>query len=197
MANKTAFDDRTARELSRQLWNMQHEIRTLKQHISRISGGLQPFPRGVDYCVLVNLGASTSPALSPGGEADAYYAVWDSDTEAWEADTTRDTFKVYDRNKMAFGLDGDVVPFLTHGLAGERQVFAQHKLILKCKPDSNITAGSSGTVSVWSGGSDSGVNLTAHVDWMDGGDDVSSGKEAMIKYFPDEDKWYVIGAECE
>ena len=67
------------------------------------------------------------------------------------------------------------------------------------KSDSTITAGSSGTVSIWSGSTlaDTGVNVTAWLDWMDGGENVSSGKELLIQWFPDRGKWQIIGADCE
>lgn len=70
-------------------------------------------------------------------------------------------------------------------------------LIFKAKADANVTAGGTGTFSIWVGGSDSGVNVTATLDWAEGGTDVSLGKEVYVRYFPDEDKWYWFGGECE
>jgi hypothetical protein len=65
------------------------------------------------------------------------------------------------------------------------------------KADSTITAGSSGTVSIWDDTSDTTDNVTAYLDWMDGGNDISSGKELLIMYFPELGRWQIIGAECE
>lgn len=71
-------------------------------------------------------------------------------------------------------------------------------IVKLAKSDSTITAGSSGTVSIYSDPStDSGDNVTAWADWMDGGQDISSGKELLIMWFPGENKWRIIGAECE
>lgn len=67
------------------------------------------------------------------------------------------------------------------------------------KADADITVDGSGAVSIWNGSplADSGTNITAHLDWMHGSEKVSSGKEVAIMYFADEDKWRIIGAECE
>lgn len=68
---------------------------------------------------------------------------------------------------------------------------------LKGKADSTITAGSSGTVSVWRGGSDTSYNVTGYLNWMHGSEDISSGKELVLCYFEDEAKWVIVNAECE
>lgn len=68
---------------------------------------------------------------------------------------------------------------------------------LKAVADGAITAGSSGTVSVYDGGSDSSYNVTAHLNWMHGSENVSSGKELLIRWFEDEAKWVIVAAECE
>lgn len=64
------------------------------------------------------------------------------------------------------------------------------------KPDSTISDGGSGTVSIWLNGSDSGANETWYLDWM-AADSISSGKEAIAFWFPDRQKWVVTNAECE
>jgi hypothetical protein len=68
---------------------------------------------------------------------------------------------------------------------------------LKAKSDATITAGSSGTVSVWMNGSDSGFNLTAYLDWIHGGEDISADKKLIIEWFGDEQKWTIVDADCE
>ena len=66
------------------------------------------------------------------------------------------------------------------------------------KADADITAGGTGTVSIWRDGADTTENITGvKLDWMDGGDDISSGKEVLIRWFPDEGVWRIVGAECE
>lgn len=72
------------------------------------------------------------------------------------------------------------------------------------KADSTITAGSTGTVSVWQKNAstgtleDTGDNVTVYLDWMHGSEDVSSGKQVLIARFSEYGGiWRVIGAECE
>ena len=65
------------------------------------------------------------------------------------------------------------------------------------KADSDITTGSTGTVSMWENGSDTLYNITAHLDWMHGSEQVSSGKEVIVKWFAHERRWRIVGAECE
>lgn len=70
------------------------------------------------------------------------------------------------------------------------------------KADAAITFDSSGTVSIWKrNGSgtlvDTTENVTAHLDWMHGDENVSSGKEVLVAWFQDEGIWRIIGAECE
>lgn len=66
----------------------------------------------------------------------------------------------------------------------------------KAVADGNISAGGSGTVSVWREGSDSGYDVTAYLNWMHGGTDVTAGTELIIRWFPDEEKWIIVAAEC-
>jgi hypothetical protein len=63
--------------------------------------------------------------------------------------------------------------------------------------DGTIAYGSSGTVSLWTEGGDSGDDVTAHLDWMHGDENVSSGKEVLVEWFPTESKWRIVAAECE
>ncbi len=66
------------------------------------------------------------------------------------------------------------------------------------KADADITADSTGTVSIWRGGVDTTENVTdVELDWMHGGTKVSAGKEVMITFFADEGIWRITGAECE
>ena len=66
------------------------------------------------------------------------------------------------------------------------------------KADADITAGSTGTVSIWRDGADTTEDVTGvKLDWMAGTTQVSSGKEVMITWFADESIWRITGAECE
>lgn len=65
------------------------------------------------------------------------------------------------------------------------------------KADADITAGSSGTVSIWSddGISDTGDDVEGFLDWMHGGEDISAGQELLVVRMGF--LWRIIGAECE
>jgi hypothetical protein len=63
-----------------------------------------------------------------------------------------------------------------------------------------ITAGGSGIVTILYDGSAEqwlGVDhtVTAYLDWL--GEDISQGLKVFICYFPEDNKWRVIAAECE
>ena len=55
----------------------------------------------------------------------------------------------------------------------------------------------SGEVTVHRNGSATTSTITAHLNWMHGDEDVSNGKEVICRWFGDELKWVIVGAECE
>jgi hypothetical protein len=63
---------------------------------------------------------------------------------------------------------------------------------------SEITSGSSGSVDLWgSPGSASGFTVLAHLGWMtSSGNPVESGAEVLVMWFPTEERWHIIGAQC-
>ena len=62
-----------------------------------------------------------------------------------------------------------------------------------------IAVDSSGSVTIWTGGesvpTETGDTVTAYLDWMDGGEAISSGKQVLLAKFGTI--WRIIGAECE
>ncbi len=71
---------------------------------------------------------------------------------------------------------------------------------LKGTANGAIASGtSSGVMRVrYPGNTDTNFDITGvHLDWMDGGLDISPGKEIIIGWFPLEQLWRVIHAECE
>ncbi len=70
---------------------------------------------------------------------------------------------------------------------------------IKVKPNADINAGSSGVCSIFIDGGElaSGEDITVHLNWMAGGEKISAGKEAIARYFEDEQKWVFVNAECE
>lgn len=65
------------------------------------------------------------------------------------------------------------------------------------KTTSPVTAGSTGSVTLYDKGVSTGATITAHLDWMHGSEDISSGKEVVVAYFALEDRWRFIASECE
>ena len=63
--------------------------------------------------------------------------------------------------------------------------------------DGAITAGSSGSVTVYQTGSTTSYTITAYLDWMHNSENISSGKQVLIAWFPTEARWRIVGAECE
>lgn len=66
----------------------------------------------------------------------------------------------------------------------------------KAKSAATISAGSSGSASIWLNGSNVGT-ITAHFNWMENGiASIASGKEMIVDWFDDEEKWVITAAEC-
>jgi hypothetical protein len=68
---------------------------------------------------------------------------------------------------------------------------------LSGEADADINPGASGTVSIFDGGVDTGVNVTAQLDRLHGGQKVSAGKEVAVRYYSTEQILRVVLAECE
>lgn len=66
---------------------------------------------------------------------------------------------------------------------------------LKAIAGGNISAGGSGSVTVQKNGSSS-QSVTAYLNWMEGTTGVSTSDELLIRFFEDENKYVIIGAEC-
>lgn len=67
--------------------------------------------------------------------------------------------------------------------------------ILKAKNSGQIAVGGSGTVAIYRNGSAT-ENVTAHLNWMDGNQAVAANTELLVRFFRDENKWVIVGAEC-
>jgi hypothetical protein len=77
--------------------------------------------------------------------------------------------------------------------ANHRAYFRRQRGPLLGKLDGTLSAGSSATMSIWDGASDTGANVTVY-NWF--GTDVASGKKVMAAWFPGAGKWYVVAADC-
>ena len=58
-----------------------------------------------------------------------------------------------------------------------------------------LAPGVGGNVQVYFGGAT--LTISCHYDWMHGDVQISASKQVLVQYFPEEDKWRVIAAECE
>lgn len=65
------------------------------------------------------------------------------------------------------------------------------------RADATITAGSSGTVSLWNGNADSTLNITAHYDHADDGVDIESGTDVWVRWCRAAQRWEIAGGGCE
>ena len=83
--------------------------------------------------------------------------------------------------------------------SGERLVLARlgtlQTPIYKAATKASISPGGSGNVGLLYGGTER-ETLTAHLNWMEGVANISSGVDCLIRWFPDEAKWVIINAEC-
>jgi len=66
----------------------------------------------------------------------------------------------------------------------------------QAKPDSNVTAGSSGTFSVFRSGTDTTENVTAYYDWADDGETLEAGTEGWVRWNPAAGRWDWMGGAC-
>lgn len=66
------------------------------------------------------------------------------------------------------------------------------------KANEDIQPNSTGAISVWRSGLDTGYDLEGvHLDWMHSSQQVSTGKEVIARYYPSENRWRIVHAECE
>lgn len=119
----------------------------------------------------------------------------DEDHE-WEVDA----FSVGDNFVL---LVGDSIMAIWHEQAGQF-VPLNAPMERRGVADSEIVVGSSGVVSLWRHDGDALVdterNLIAHLDWMHGSDtdnNISAGKQVIVRYFVDSRRWTIVAAECE
>ena len=61
-----------------------------------------------------------------------------------------------------------------------------------------ISSGSSGFVELYGSPSTaSGFEVVAHLGWMNSsGNPIESGAEVLVMWFPTEERWHIIGAQC-
>lgn len=105
--------------------------------------------------------------------------VWNMGPEVID-DTSSDTLPVIE-------LVGD-----SHGV-----LWVESQLEKVGKADADIQPGSTGTISIWRNGADTGEDVDAKFDWIDGTERISAGKEVKVLFYLDEGAWRIDNAECE
>ena len=117
---------------------------------------------------------------------DGFANVVDGSTDLESTDASG-KFKIIQAESTGTGVKSCIVRFNT----------SQMQIVKRGKTDAGILSGNSGTVSIYRSAIDSGDNVTAHLLWAHGGQQVSADKEVFVAWFEDENKWIIIGAECE
>ena len=187
------FDENTARQLVRLLYETRHQMNSLQGKVNRLAGAAAP--RTTQYVI-------PKTTLEPGQTCEAYLAKYNSASGQLVANT-RDTVTVKDLNSWAFAVGTDDyassvhrLPVARHPLARCWIVTSPTGLIQQAKPDSTIATGGSGTFSIYQDGIDTTVNVSSvNVTWGDNGEGVTSGKESWIRWHGS--KWEWIGGDCE
>lgn len=137
-----------------------------------------------------------SSILEPGSSSPANFLVWNVATSAYDA--TGAQLTVWDTHFRNFGFSGDTFDVVLDPDSARYEVKGSQLPTLTVKTDTTITAGTQGVVSVWKDDVDSGLNLSAWLDWaVRTGEDVSAGKEGVITYRPDWRRWDLTILECE
>lgn len=89
------------------------------------------------------------------------------------------------------------VPVISGPKLKRWRVASEFGLWVQAVPDADIAAGDTGTVSVWLDDTDTGVNITAKVDWAAGAVGITAGLEQWFVYRRQEREWVWAGGECE
>lgn len=136
--------------------------------------------------------------LTPGGSATGTILYRRTDTggggERYDADGA--DIEIYDPHYWAFGLDGMVIA--AWHVNGRWETLPNQNLTgIWAKVDSGVTIsdGGSGTVSVWHEGTDSGLNVTAYLNWIHT-DSITENTEIFIDWNIPQQKWFVSDNAC-
>ena len=116
-------------------------------------------------------------------------------------------------NTLLRGVDYDgAAPNLVNHLAGRHRIVgtlpvapgvqtvtlalnSSRQLTWRGVATENLAPGVGGNVLVYFQGGT--LTVSAHYDWMHGDVQISVDKQVLVEYFPDENKWRVIAADCE
>lgn len=136
--------------------------------------------------------------LVPTGDADAKFLSRYTDAGGGgdRLEATDETLTVYDSHGWAFGLSGMWIA--VWNMYGRWETLPNQNIVgVLAKVDSGVTItdGGSGTVSVWHEGSDSGLNVTAYLDWLHT-DSIGENTEIVIDWNVTQQKWLIMDNAC-
>jgi hypothetical protein len=134
----------------------------------------------------------------PGGGPVRSYSTTDGSPE------TTIWFPLTRRDANGYGVGppvaqpGDRVLCLYNRQSGRWEAVQGPPFYMACwgKLDEQLNSGSLATVSLWWGSGDSGLNVTAY-DWLLlGGTSLPAQAKVKVEFFPQDNVWWVTGAEC-
>lgn len=166
------------------------EPRFLAPNIARVSGGQRSAPS----IRTVELTAN----LEPGGSAAAEFLSRYTDAGGGgdRLEANGETLTVYDSHSWSFGLDGMwLAVWNMYGRWETLPCQNINNILAKVDSGVTITDGNSGTVSVWHGGSDSGLNVTAYLDWIQT-ESIGENTEILIDWNLAQQKWLINDNAC-
>lgn len=126
--------------------------------------------------------------------------TWDWEESVGDVELTDSDHGVYvvarSLSKRYIPLGTEVLVLEVRGRKGLRHYLLDAApVIYKARATSAITDNGTGTAEIYVGAS---VRATVTVDfnWFTGSGDIASGADLIVQWFPDEDKWVVLQAEC-
>lgn len=137
-------------------------------------------------------------ALKPGGSASAKWVYWDDTGGTWDYPSAVLSPTVYDPYHRAFALPDEVVRCEWHCERKQWEVCEVRGLRRNAvvTETGGISAGSTGTVTIYKDDVATTTTVEAELVWMDMAQDLAEDAEIAIWYNIDEERWIIDGAEC-
>jgi len=138
--------------------------------------------------------AKPDSALEPGGSEVASVYEWDGG--AWV--DSGDNITIYDPMFMNCIYTDEFCSVPLNAESGRYELIGSQGLLRRAEATSTITAGSTGSADFDDKpGATLQFSSTVHLNHIHGSENISSGKLIFCQYLTDEQKWVVLGADCE
>lgn len=155
---------------------------------------LKPSGPGSFAVLLAKAGAGDLRHASIGGVAPVAINVTDEDHDRAAPINN-------DATKLASGFAGTAEIVWKEAGTGLKQAVIRWPILpqrrMLATTNAAIQPGSSGAVNVKTAGNVTLGSVTAHLTYMHGNEQISANKEVLVEYFPEHEKWIIVGAECE